>query len=92
MNFHPESGQVGDLWGSEFRSPDGSDESANSIGRFVELDGDKVGPYADAPIDAPTVHGFVSMLREGMERATFEDIRAAAGIERGHDQSEGPAS
>lgn len=50
------------------------EECQSPVYLFVELDGDKVGLFADAPIEAPTVRGFVAMLVEGLEGATVEDV------------------
>ena len=50
------------------------EECQSPVYLFVELDGEKVGLHADAPIEAPTVRGFVSMLLEGLEGATVEEI------------------
>ncbi len=50
------------------------EECQSPVYLFVELDGEKVGLFADAPIEAPTVRGFVAMLVEGLEGATVEDI------------------
>ena len=50
------------------------EECQSPVYLFIELDGDKVGLHADAPIEAPTVRGFVSMLLEGLDGATVEDI------------------
>ena len=50
------------------------EECQSPVYLFVELDGDKVGLFADAPIEAPTVRGFVSMLLEGLEGAAVEDV------------------
>jgi cysteine desulfuration protein SufE len=50
------------------------EECQSPVYLFVELDGEKVGLYADAPIEAPTVRGFVAMLVEGLEGATVEDV------------------
>ena len=50
------------------------EECQSPVYLFVELDGEQVGLHADAPIEAPTVRGFVSMLLEGLEGATVEDI------------------
>ena len=41
---------------------------------FIELEDDKVFIHADAPIEAPTVRGFVSILVEGLSGATVEEI------------------
>ncbi len=50
------------------------EECQSPVYLFVELDGQRVSLYADAPIEAPTVRGFVSLLMEGLEGATVEDI------------------
>ena len=50
------------------------EECQSPVYLFVELDGENVGLHADAPIEAPTVRGFVSMLLEGLEGATVEDV------------------
>jgi cysteine desulfuration protein SufE len=50
------------------------EECQSPVYLFVELDGDRVGLHADAPIEAPTVRGFVAMLLEGLEGATIEDV------------------
>ena len=42
---------------------------------FVELEqGDRVTLFADAPIEAPTVRGFVALLVEGLNGATVEEV------------------
>ncbi len=50
------------------------EECQSPVYLFVELDGQRVSLFADAPIEAPTVRGFVSLLMEGLEGATVEDI------------------
>ena len=50
------------------------EECQSPVYLFVELDGQRVSLYADAPIEAPTVRGFVSLLLEGLEGATVEDV------------------
>jgi cysteine desulfuration protein SufE len=50
------------------------EECQSPVYLFVELDGRRVALYADAPIEAPTVRGFVSLLMEGLNGATVEDI------------------
>ncbi|MGP0067627.1 MAG: SufE family protein [Isosphaeraceae bacterium] len=50
------------------------EECQSPVYLFVELDGQRVSLHADAPIEAPTVRGFVSMLLEGLEGATIEDV------------------
>ena len=44
------------------------EECQSPVYLFVELDGDRVSLHADAPIEAPTVRGFVSLLARGSER------------------------
>jgi len=43
---------------------------------FAEVDGDgaRVSLFADAPIEAPTVRGFVSILIEGLTGAAVTDV------------------
>src|SRR3954453_22108922 len=43
---------------------------------FVELEGERVSIHADAPIEAPTVRGFVALLIEGLNGATVEEVLA----------------
>jgi cysteine desulfuration protein SufE len=50
------------------------EECQSPVYLFVELDGHRVSLHADAPIEAPTVRGFVSLLLEGLEGATVEDV------------------
>src|SRR5262245_57040996 len=50
------------------------EECQSPVYLFVELDRDRVSLHADAPIEAPTVRGFVSMLLEGLDGATIEEI------------------
>jgi cysteine desulfuration protein SufE len=50
------------------------EECQSPVYLFVELDSDRVSLYADAPIEAPTVRGFVSLLLEGLNGATVEEI------------------
>lgn len=50
------------------------EECQSPVYLFVRLDGRAVKLHADAPIEAPTVRGFVSMLLEGLEGATVEEI------------------
>ena len=50
------------------------EECQSPVYLFVELDGQRVSLHADAPIEAPTVRGFVSLLMEGLDGATVEDI------------------
>ena len=50
------------------------EECQSPVYLFVEIDGDRVALYADAPIEAPTVRGFVSLLLEGLNGATVEEV------------------
>jgi len=61
------------------------EECQSPVYLFVELDGDRVALYADAPIEAPTVRGFVSLLLEGLHGATVEEVLQVPGdlVERG---------
>jgi len=42
------------------------EECQSPVFLFVEADGDRVEIHADAPIEAPTVRGFVAILVEGL--------------------------
>jgi cysteine desulfuration protein SufE len=55
------------------------EECQSPVYLFVELDGEKVSLYADAPIEAPTVRGFVSLLLEGLSGATVEEVLQVPG-------------
>jgi cysteine desulfuration protein SufE len=50
------------------------EECQSPVYLFVELEGDKVRLHADAPIEAPTVRGFVSILVQGLDGATAEEV------------------
>ncbi len=50
------------------------EECQSPVYLFVELEGDKVALHADAPIEAPTVRGFVSILVQGLDGATAEEV------------------
>ena len=52
------------------------EECQSPVFLFVELNGDRVVIHADAPIEAPTVRGFVSILVEGLNGSTIEEILA----------------
>jgi cysteine desulfuration protein SufE len=60
------------------------EECQSPVYLFVELEGDRVTLHADAPIEAPTVRGFVSILVEGLDGATAEEVLSVKGdlIER----------
>src|SRR5271170_4850778 len=55
------------------------EECQSPVYLFAELDGDRVSLYADAPIEAPTVRGFVSLLLEGLNGATVEEVLQVPG-------------
>jgi cysteine desulfuration protein SufE len=50
------------------------EECQSPVFLFVEVEGERVGIHADAPIEAPTVRGFVSVLVGGLNGATVEEI------------------
>ncbi|WP_435020966.1 SufE family protein [Tundrisphaera sp. TA3] len=50
------------------------EECQSPVFLFVEANGDRVEIHADAPIEAPTVRGFVAILVEGLSGATVEDV------------------
>jgi cysteine desulfuration protein SufE len=52
------------------------EECQSPVYLFVEMDGGRVMLHADAPIEAPTVRGFVSLLIEGLNGAPAEDVLA----------------
>jgi cysteine desulfuration protein SufE len=55
------------------------EECQSPVYLFVELESSKVSLFADAPVEAPTVRGFVSLLLEGLSGATVEDILQVPG-------------
>lgn len=50
------------------------EECQSPVYLFVEVEGRRVLIHADAPIEAPTVRGFVSILVEGLDGASVEDV------------------
>lgn len=52
------------------------EECQSPVFLFVENEGDRIRLYADAPVEAPTVRGFVSMLVQGLDGATAQEIAA----------------
>ncbi len=50
------------------------EECQSPVFLFVETDGKTVEIHADAPIEAPTVRGFVAILVEGLNGATVEEV------------------
>jgi cysteine desulfuration protein SufE len=55
------------------------EECQSPVYLFVELEDGRVSLNADAPIEAPTVRGFVSLLLEGLNGATVEEILRVPG-------------
>src|SRR5277367_566862 len=55
------------------------EECQSPVYLFVEFNGDRVALHADAPIEAPTVRGFVSLLLEGLNGATVDEILQVPG-------------
>jgi cysteine desulfuration protein SufE len=55
------------------------EECQSPVYLFVELEDDRVLLHADAPIEAPTVRGFVSILIEGLDGARPEEVLAVRG-------------
>lgn len=49
-------------------------ECMSPVFLFVELEAGRVALHADAPIEAPTVRGFVALLVEGLDGATVDEI------------------
>jgi cysteine desulfuration protein SufE len=60
------------------------EECQSPVFLFVESDGQKLAIHADAPIEAPTVRGFVAILVEGLNGSTVEEVLSVRGdlIER----------
>ena len=60
------------------------EECQSPVFLFVETEGGRLSIHADAPIEAPTVRGFVSILVEGLDGSTAEDVLSVPGdlIER----------
>ena len=52
------------------------EECQSPVFLFVETVGGRVRLFADAPIEAPTVRGFVAILVEGLSGSTAEEILA----------------
>lgn len=50
------------------------EECQSPVFLFVEVEGERVGLHIDAPIEAPTVRGFVALLVEGLSGATVQEI------------------
>lgn len=52
-------------------------ECQSPVFLFVDVEGDRVALHADAPIEAPTVRGFVALLVEGLDGTTVEEVLQA---------------
>jgi len=52
------------------------DECQSPVFLFVEAEAGRVALHADAPIEAPTVRGFVAILVEGLDGSTVEEVLA----------------
>jgi len=52
------------------------EECQSPVFLFVELGDARIALHADAPIEAPTVRGFVALLVEGLNGATVEEVLA----------------
>lgn len=50
------------------------EECQSPVFLFVEVENNRVSIHADAPMEAPTVRGFVSILIQGLKDATVEDV------------------
>ena len=50
------------------------EECQSPVYLFVDIDDGRVTLNADAPVEAPTVRGFVSLLLEGLNGSTVEEI------------------
>jgi cysteine desulfuration protein SufE len=50
------------------------EECQSPVYLFAEMVGPRVTLYADAPIEAPTVRGFVSLLLEGLSGSTVDEV------------------
>lgn len=55
------------------------EECQSPVYLFAEIIDDRVSLFADAPIEAPTVRGFVSLLIEGLTGATVEEVLMVPG-------------
>lgn len=51
-------------------------ECQSPVFLFVEPESNVVRLYADVPVEAPTVRGFVSMLVQGLDRSSSDEILA----------------
>ena len=51
-------------------------ECQSPVFLFVETESNRIRLYADVPVEAPTVRGFVSILVQGLDGSTAEEILA----------------
>ncbi len=49
-------------------------ECQSPVFLIAEVEGERVSLFADAPIEAPTVRGFVSLLIQGLDGATVGEV------------------
>jgi cysteine desulfuration protein SufE len=49
-------------------------ECQSPVFLFAEREADRIRLFADAPIEAPTVRGFVALLVSGLDRSTVRDV------------------
>ena len=54
-------------------------ECQSPVFLVAEVEADRVRLFADAPIEAPTVRGFVALLVAGLDGATVAEILSAPG-------------
>jgi len=54
-------------------------ECQSPVFLIVEIEGDRARLFADAPIEAPTVRGFVAILIAGLDGAKVADILSVPG-------------
>lgn len=50
------------------------EECQSPVYLFVEMEGDRLRFHADVPMEAPTVRGFVSILIQGLDGSTVDDV------------------
>jgi len=55
------------------------EECQSPVYLFAEIGNGQVSLHADAPIEAPTVRGFVALLLEGLNGATVQEILEVPG-------------
>jgi cysteine desulfuration protein SufE len=55
------------------------EECQSPVYLFVEMNGSRIALHADAPIEAPTVRGFVAILLAGLNGATVEEVLQVPG-------------